>query len=244
MNFQDSLYGTIKLPDWLIPFIKSPEFLRLRGIRLSNVDSFQFKDFNTPTRWEHCISVAYLAGIFAHHAQLDESEKVHLILAALFHDIATPPFAHTMEYVLNDFDHELESYKVLSYKDSHNINHAFPVFASQLPRFSKISETISKQIGIAISTEEVAQLAMGEGKWGFAIKGVLDLDNIDNVTRAAMYMGIDVNRDTPIQLVKWLAIHKCAPKNIKQEENVFVKEWLGYRYNMYRYFYNSSDEEL
>lgn len=39
MVFSDTLYGKIEIPDWLIPFIKAPEFLRLRGVRLSNVDS-------------------------------------------------------------------------------------------------------------------------------------------------------------------------------------------------------------
>ncbi|OON70290.1 hypothetical protein B0919_06045 [Hymenobacter sp. CRA2] len=211
---------------------------------MSNVDSFQFKDFNTPTRWEHCISVAYLANYFADIAKLNEFERVHLVLAALFHDIATPPFAHTMEYVLNDFDHELESYRILSYKESDNINHAIPVFASQLPRFNKIASSVSKQFGIAINIEEVARLVIGEGKWGFAIKGTLDLDNIDNVTRASMYMGIKINRSLPLKLVEWLANQTSSPAYIKKVDNKCVQEWLYYRYCMYKSFYNSTEEEL
>src|SRR4051794_4791565 len=43
MQFQDLLYGRICLPEWLEPFLKIPEFVRLRGVRLSNVDSIEFK---------------------------------------------------------------------------------------------------------------------------------------------------------------------------------------------------------
>ncbi|GAB4017849.1 hypothetical protein GCM10028808_50510 [Spirosoma migulaei] len=244
MIFSDTLYGQINIPDWLIPFIKSPEFLRLRGVRLSNVDSFQFKDFNAPTRWEHCISVAYLALHFAQIKRLNENETTHLVLAALFHDIATPPFAHTMEYVLDNFDHELESYRILSYKNSDNISLSIPVFASQFPRFLKLIEIASKNLNIKIDAEEIAKLVVGEGKWGYVIKGTLDIDNIDNVCRACLFMGIKIDNEVPLKLVKWLATKEGYPTNLKAENNESVKAWLGYRYQMYKSFYYSSDEEI
>ena len=244
MTFSDIIYGQINIPEWLIPFIKSPEFLRLRGVRLSNVDSIQFKDFNAPTRWEHCIGVAYLAIQFAHFKRLNELETVHLTLAALLHDIATPPFAHTMEYVLDNFDHELESYKILSYKSSDNIKHEIPVFASQFPRFLKLVEITSKQLNLKIDPEEIAKLVVGEGRWGYVIKGTLDLDNIDNVTRACLYMGIKVDREVPIRLIKWLVSRSGFPTNLKIENDEYVRAWLKYRHEMYKSFYYSSDEEI
>lgn len=61
LRFSDLLYGRIELPPWLAPFLRIPEFVRLRGIRLSNVDSIDFKDFGSANRWEHGIAVAYLA---------------------------------------------------------------------------------------------------------------------------------------------------------------------------------------
>lgn len=39
IRFTDILYGSLELPDWMRSFIRLPEFLRLRGVRLSNVDS-------------------------------------------------------------------------------------------------------------------------------------------------------------------------------------------------------------
>ena len=67
IEFADILYGSVRLPDWLLPFLKLPEFLRLRGVPLSNVDSFQFKDFDGQTRWDHGVAVA--AGAAMHCAE-------------------------------------------------------------------------------------------------------------------------------------------------------------------------------
>src|SRR3954466_3980120 len=100
MKFTDILYGTVEMPDWIIPFLKLPEFVRLRGVRLSNVDSYEFKDFNGPTRWDHCIGVAHLAMRYCKKKSISDIDAIHLVLAALLHDIATPPFAHTVEYVI------------------------------------------------------------------------------------------------------------------------------------------------
>src|SRR5688572_29487752 len=135
LDFRDILYGSVRLPDWLAPFLKLPEFVRLRGVRLSNVDSYQFKDFSGPTRWEHCIAVAWLALRCAEGRRMPARDRVHLTLAALLHDIATPPFAHTAEYVLQGFDHEIESQRLLSSLAAKDFDPDLPVFAAQLPQF-------------------------------------------------------------------------------------------------------------
>jgi HD superfamily phosphohydrolase len=244
MIFSDILYGQINLPEWLIPFIKSPEFLRLRGVRLSNVDSFQFKDFNSPTRWEHGIAVAYLALKYAEFKKLNQIDTNHLCLAGLLHDIATPPFAHTLEYVLESFDHEIESAKLLSIESIDNVKSGFPIYASQYPQFEKICSLVNREFKLSIQPDEVAKIIIGESKLGYVINGTIDLDNIDNVTRASIFMGIDVDKSIPIKLVKWLAEKEERPMNVIEEDNVYVKNWLGYRNKMYNLFYNSSDEEL
>ena len=53
IDFHDMLYGKITVPDYLGDFIRLPEFLRLRDVRLSNTDSILFKDFGRVSRWEH-----------------------------------------------------------------------------------------------------------------------------------------------------------------------------------------------
>src|ERR1700733_8491712 len=121
MFFRDVLYGKIEVPDYLMPFLWLPEFVRLRGVRLSNVDSIEFKDFNGPSRWEHAIGVLHLARTCALERRMTREDSLHLSLAALLHDVATPPFAHTAEYVLSDFDHEMETSLLLAEKRSEDV---------------------------------------------------------------------------------------------------------------------------
>jgi HD superfamily phosphohydrolase len=244
MKFSDILYGTIDIPDWLIPFLKIPEFVRLRGIRLSNVDSYEFKDFNGPTRWEHCIGVAHLAFKLAKKKKFNTNQTIHLVLAALLHDVATPPFAHTIEYVLEGYDHEIESYNILKASNSQHSNPSLPIFASQLPQFRNLCAITEKKLKASINPDLVAEMVTGGSDHGFFINGSIDLDNIDNVTRACIYLGIEVDKSIPLKLVDWLAKFDDTPTDSDMFDEQCVKEWLRYKNLMYGKFYSSSEEEL
>jgi HD superfamily phosphohydrolase len=243
LQFRDILYGTVAIPDWLGPFLKMPEFVRLRGIRLSNVDSFEFKDLAGPTRWEHCVAVAALADRCAAERGATSRDRVHLVLAALLHDIATPPFAHTMEYVLQGFDHESESQQILV-SPSTSSKAEMPIFASQMPMFAKLCERLSSQLKMTVDPEEVGRLVVGEGELGFLINGTVDLDNADNVTRASMFMGWPVDSKVPLDIVSWLATQTEPPVDLSKSKIDAVQIWLEYRDRLYETFYKSSDEEL
>lgn len=245
LRFKDILYNEVVLPDWIAPFIKSPEFLRLRGIRLSNIDSYEYKDFNSPTRWEHSIAVAYLASKCANIRGLNHTDSAHLILGGLLHDVVTPPFGHTVEYVLANYDHEEECTRLLEGIPQGYTQPDTPIFASQLPQFRKLCKTVSKSYGIEIDPDTIARLVVGEGDLGFLIRGSIDLDNIDNVIRACLYMGIDVDRQIPIQLVEWLAKSQPTPmSDLKGVNDISVAQWFNYRNKLYMTFFSSSDEEL
>ncbi|MBS0264124.1 MAG: HD domain-containing protein [Planctomycetes bacterium] len=244
IEFTDILYGTLQLPDWLVPFLKIPEFVRLRGVRLSNVDSFQFKDFGGPSRWEHGIAVAWLALRCAEKREMLERDRVHLTLAALLHDVATPPFAHTAEYVLEGFDHELESQNLLCSRGDQDFAVDTPVFASQLPQFRTICEQLSKSIGVKVDPDEVARMVVGDGDFGFLVHGSVDLDNADNVTRACRYLGIEVDPTIPPRVADWLAVRQSPPTELDAISDPAVAEWREYRTALYGRFLNSGDEEL
>jgi HD superfamily phosphohydrolase/DNA modification methylase len=244
IEFTDILYGKIALPDWITPFLRLPEFVRLRGVRLSNIDSYQYKDFNGPTRWEHGVAVAWLAARCAQKRGLSERDKVHLILAGLLHDVATPPFAHTAESVLENFDHELESQRVLSAKTDNEGEQNFPVFASQLPQFSRTCRALSRKLKVDIDPDEVARMVVGDGSLGYLISGSLDLDNADNVTRACLHLGIGIENDVPLLIADWLATQDHPPTNLHEASEPAVSKWIWYRTELYSLFFNSSDEEL
>lgn len=242
--FSDMLYGRIELPDWIVPFVKIPEFVRLRGVRLSNVDSYEFKDFSSATRWEHGIGVAYLASICAKEKGLNPEDTIKLMLAALLHDVATPPFAHTLEYILEDYDHEIETTKILGEVPSKNTEPWIPVFKSALPKFRQECRKLSKSLKIAIDPDAISELVIGEGDLGYLVSGNIDLDNADNVVRGCAIMGIDVDKTIPIRISQWLATKESIPVDLEDEENEAVKKWLKYRKEYYGAFFSSSSEEL
>lgn len=243
MYTRDILYGQVEIPDVLVPFLTIPEFVRLRGVRLSNVDSIQFKDLNGPTRWDHAIGVLHLAQICAKAKRLDETQQLHLCLASLLHDIATPPFAHTAEYVLSDFDHENETGKLLAGEMSRDVAPGAALYLSEAPQFHKACRSLSRQTGLGIDPEEVARMVVGEGELGYLIAGTLDLDNADNVTRATMFMGFSVDRALPERLASWLGRQDAPPIDLANSDVDDVVTWLDYRQTMYGAFYNASPEE-
>jgi HD superfamily phosphohydrolase len=240
MEFRDILYGSIRLPDWLVPFINIPEFVRLRGVRLSNVDSIEFKDFNGPTRWEHSIGAAYLALKFADIKGMQLNDKANLVVAALLHDIGTPPFAHTVEYVLEGFDHEEEAVKLIL--ENETWDHS--IFEGSLPQLHKIIKEVKNKFSVSLDLESIAQYIKGEGKYGFLINGSIDIDNIDNLMRACFYLGNNVDRSTAFDLLNWLSSFNSVPTDIKTSNENSVKKWLEYRNLLYGSFFNSSDIEL
>jgi HD superfamily phosphohydrolase len=244
IRFVDLLYGEIHLPDWTAAFIRLPEFVRLRGVRLSNIDSVFFKDFAGPSRWEHGIAVAALADRCAQRRGLGERDRVHLVLAALLHDVGTPPFAHTAESVLANFDHEIEGHRLLTAQIGQDFAPDMPVHQSQLPQFQRACEKLSRQIRVKVDPDEIAKYITGEGGLGFLVNGAIDLDNADNVTRASLFLGLKVEADVPRGVADWLATQSHIPTDLDAVEDDAVKEWITYRNRLYSAFFDADDDEL
>jgi len=244
VRFADILYGVLDLPDWVSAFIRLPEFIRLRGVRLSNVDSVYFKDFSGPTRWEHGIAVAALAYRCATRRGLDEKARIQLTLAGLLHDVGTPPFAHTAESVLANFDHEIEGQRLLESKMGRDFAPDMPVFQSQLPQFRQKCEQLSRALRIPVDADEVAKYTTGEGDLGFLINGPLDLDNADNVTRSCLFLGLRVSADVPLGVADWLASQETLVTDLNRVRDDAVKTWLSYRDRLYTAFFEADDSEL
>ena len=85
-----------EFPAWLLKYIAAPEFQRLSGVSMINgIESgglFNFPEQNTV--FSHSIGVALILWRFTH----DKRQT----LAGLFHDIASPAFKHTIDYLNGD----------------------------------------------------------------------------------------------------------------------------------------------
>ena len=103
----DSLYGYYleklkPIPDFLEDFLNVPSLVRLKkvgyfcGMDYASKDIYSFKEYIS--RFDHSLSVALLTWKVTH-------DKIKT-LAALFHDIATPCFAHVIDYMNKDYTNQ------------------------------------------------------------------------------------------------------------------------------------------
>lgn len=104
MNLWDMIdvYDEV-VPDFLERYLSSKEMQRLQSVDMNcgvNYTSFPFfKDLNPYSRYNHSIGTALITW----HFTRDEAQ----ILAALFHDIATPAFAHTIDFAYGDHEKQI-----------------------------------------------------------------------------------------------------------------------------------------
>ena len=162
----------------------------------------------------------------------------------MLHDVGTPPFPHTAEYVLDGFDHEDEAARLLCEARGDDFHPDMPIFASQLPRFRQVCESASSKLKIDIDPDEVARMVVGDGDLGFLIQGTVDLDNADNVTRACMYLGHQVDGTVPFRIAAWLARQAHAPARSTMPMRPAVTRGLATANDCTGVLGDDQDEEL
>ena len=93
-TIQDSVHGSVKLDEWQIEIIDTPQFQRLRRIKQLGFANLVYPGANH-TRFEHSIGTMFIA------SKLSEDEEI--VAAALIHDIGHTPFSHSAEDTLQKF---------------------------------------------------------------------------------------------------------------------------------------------
>lgn len=195
MKIYDRLYKEMKFPPIIIELLNCPGLLRLRDVRMANNQFVAFPSFASSSRYEHSLGVCYLAGICADSMELAEKDRTELMVACLYHDVGTPPFAHAMEEVLQikfGFDHE-QNLKNLIMGTTGVFDREFAqIYQGQgLKILSVCQSREARRIGLDI--HRIAHLAAGDSRELLSdlvnSKG-MDLDNIDNIFRASSAMGL------------------------------------------------------
>lgn len=194
----DPLYGGAELPDWLSELIKAPEVQRLRGIRLINTSSPSLAALSDARRYTHTLGMLQL-GLVA-MARLSDAVEPDVsrsfLASAVSHDIGTPAFGHTFEYLLNaasGWSHEWIVESVLNgdYRPERAYHQILP----------------GRQLGLRQALERhdidpavVARTVRGQGQLAPILAGSVDIDNIDNVWRMASLLGLSVRADDAVAL--------------------------------------------
>ncbi|MBE8538509.1 HD domain-containing protein [Geoglobus acetivorans] len=93
-NIHDSVHGTIRLEDWMVEIIDTPEFQRLRRIKQLGFADLVYPGANH-TRFEHSIGTLYVAKMLTDDAEI--------LASALLHDIGHAPFSHSGEGIVRKY---------------------------------------------------------------------------------------------------------------------------------------------
>src|SRR5574344_1866672 len=97
INLLDAYHSP--LPEFIKEFASTSLLQRIKNIGMNcgmEYTSFPlFKNLQPYSRYEHSLGV----GLIAYHF----SKDIKVTLAALFHDVATPAFAHVVDFLKGDY---------------------------------------------------------------------------------------------------------------------------------------------
>ncbi|GAV01730.1 hypothetical protein RvY_12390 [Ramazzottius varieornatus] len=106
--FQDTIHDLIFMHPLLVKMIDSPEFQRLRYIRMLGFGYVVFPSANH-SRFEHCIGVSHLAETFLRGIQhrqpelgITDVDILCVAMAGLCHDLGHGPMSHTFEKFMHE----------------------------------------------------------------------------------------------------------------------------------------------
>jgi hypothetical protein len=239
----DRLYGKLEIPKLIRNLLNCPGLLRLREIGMPNIKFINFPSFSAVTRYEHSLGACHLADLASKSLGLSEKDRIELMIATLYHDVATPPFAHTWEEVLG-FDHEKHLYDLITGRSKDLGGHYAQIFqgkALKLPQFCQSAQARK----IEIDLFRVAELILGkkDDVLSSLICGDIDLDNIDNVIRAASAMGIEgANGCLAETLASSFVFYKRETIAISEAVKGHIEKWKRLRETLYNMIYCSIDD--
>jgi uncharacterized protein len=240
-TFLDPLYGERALSEEVNALARLPVMQRLRQIRLSNIDSVGMLGIANVSRYEHSAGTAILAGSVGFSKRLAQPERIILEAAALLHDSAIPPFGHLVEemfeYVSAGVNHEERWSVILGDSKPEELGGLdLQIF---MGRQANLWPWANRTFGerARASLKEILDTIKGQGKFGKCICGDVDLDNLDNVARAAFHMGLPTDRLLPMKIAERM-VGLDATKGVifAAGSSDLIGEWLRTRKQVYERF--------
>ena len=169
--FSDRLYGRVEFTAQDLKLYQTPELSRLRQVSLSAIPTWTQPVGICADKFEHSIGVAHLARLVGAKTEF-QPIAVDLYLAALLHDIGTPPFSHASE---------------IYQQKKYQVNHE--QFAARVINNSNQLKKLIKSAGGNIKT--IIQFITGQKPpFSDLVNGSIDLDNLDNSLRFSVSMGL------------------------------------------------------
>jgi len=243
----DGLYGEVVVSGPLAELAVTPAVQRLREIRLSNIDSVSMPGIANVSRYEHALGAAYLATRLNFVSHMPPADALVIQAAALLHDSAISAFGHLVEealkYTSAKFNHEKKLLILLRHPSDMEVGGInLQVFAG---RESGIGAWAEKTFGSEAETrlEAITAAMMGKGRFGPCIAGPIDVDNLDNLTRIAFHMGLEVDRGLPVKIAtKVVAVDELNGLIFSPGAIDLLEQWLALRRLVYSRLMLSRDD--
>jgi uncharacterized protein len=236
----DPLYGKIHLPGYVWEVFSAPEIQRLREVRMCNINSLCLTGGANINRFEHAIGTVHLAleWLQAHPFGVSPDEARLFALAALFHDVGSAAFGHSVQYVL-----EREGYEHESFFDQIR-GGVTEGYTYQRTRYEGVYSGLPRRLPKLVSDQElraISKLVEGKGRLGQLLNGTIDIDNIDNVFRLAYHYGIYRSDDTPQRLARAIDMEDGV-LTIEPADLPLIEQWYDIRRELYEYLLLNPDE--
>jgi len=211
---------------------------------MSSTPFMNFPSFYFVNRFEHSLGVCHLAQLASEALSISRTEKLELMLASLYHDAATPPFAHVTEEIMSErfgFDHEKHLHDSLI-----GITDDLGMEKSQvfLGKSWKLPKIVQSKEGRELDLDifRIADTAIGKGKLGSLLKGHIDLDNIDNVIRSATAMGITICSSRDAETLARSFNLLDGEVGLDESKLNYIKKWQRVRHTLYDMIYGDLED--
>lgn len=240
----DGLYGRLNFPPLVSKLLDCPGLLRLRDVRMANIPFLSFPAFANTSRYEHSLGVCYLAQLVGNSIKLSEKDRTELMIASLYHDVATPPFANAVEEAMDklySFDHERKLKELITGEGKTFSGQKHQVFLGRTLKLHRICQSREGQ-KIGLDLYRIADLAVGvknDFLGDLICSDGIDLDNIDNVVRAARAMGIRmINNDLSKQITLSFCLYN-GKLYLQESSKILIAEWQTIRSRLYNLIFSS-----
>lgn len=227
---RDSIHGNIKIKDFFIELINSPELQRLYNIKQLGLAHLVFPGAHH-SRFEHSLGSYYIASELSDSIDIEDEEKKTIKCAALLHDIGHGPFSHTLEMII---------------ENSLNINHIdltdrlifgnYEIISSEEKKYIFYSnvntildrENIDKKLlSDIIKGKKINKMYLSQ-----ILNSAIDVDQLDYLIRDAYYTGVAYGIIDIQRFIQTLKISNnnllIKKKGIGVIENIFMARNLMY----------------
>ncbi len=227
---RDPIHGDIKIKDFFLELLETPEVQRLYNIKQLGFAHLVFPGAHH-TRLEHSLGSYKIASQISEVLNLEDEEKDIVTCAALLHDIGHGPFSHTLESILLEkfgVDHiDLTEKLILG---------EYEIFESEEKKYIRsqsVNQILNKN---DIDKEGVVKIIRGKtykkSYLSQILNSTIDADQLDYLIRDAYYTGVAYGMIDIERLLQTLMIHEgnltIKRKGVSVVENILMARGLMY----------------